>query len=622
MSYLPNRSRAEELGPKGEAQGQKFTINPDDAPIAIYEIDLSTLKFKWLNDYVSPLLGYTEQELLAVNIANLLDDSSKTTFQKNIVDSLEGKKTYFSTEVGVKAKNGTILWGLFNSKVIFRNGVPSSVLVFAQDRTESKKAEEAMRLSEEKFSKAFLNSPFGVTLTRFDDGTVMDANNAASNIFGYSIEEVVGRNSIPFWADSTHRQELINELSEKGAVRDRELVFKRKNGSLFNVNMSGSIIRINGQKCLLSTFIDITERKKAEEALKESEALYRTLFDNTEDGFMLLEPVFNDEGKASDFRFLKLNEAYEHQTGAKAADVLGKLASKVSPQLDPEIAMTSYKVVETGKSIHNETYNSYSRKWFDSYYFQFVNGSVGILFRDITERKNLEKQLQESERLAAIGQTAGMVGHDIRNPLQAIINELYIAEGTMIEVSKGNMPQAATDSLSFVQQQISYINKIVLDLQDYARRLTPDLSAVDLSQLFDNLFSTVAIPDNIKVNLVVGGTIIFWTDATFIKRALANLVTNAVQAMPKGGVLTLSAYKTKDTLVLTVSDTGDGIPESIKPDLFKPLMTTKAKGQGLGLAVVKRLVEALNGTVLVESEEGKGTQFIITLRNVKTSRCA
>ena len=98
-----------------------------------------------------------------------------------------------------------------------------------------------------------------------------------------------------------------------------------------------------------------------------------------------------------------------------------------------------------------------------------------------------------------------------------------------------------------------------------------------------------------------------------MQRALTNLVNNAIQSMPDGGELGLTAYKEENGVVISVSDTGKGIPEDVKLNLFKPLMTTKAKGQGLGLAVVKRLVEGLNGQVSFESEEGKGTKFIIEL---------
>jgi PAS domain S-box-containing protein len=241
-----------------------------------------------------------------------------------------------------------------------------------------------------------------------------------------------------------------------------------------------------------------------------------------------------------------------------------------------------------------------------------IVGARGII-SDLTERKVMEKQLKDSERLAAIGQTAGMVGHDIRNPLQAIVAELYLARKNMSQMPEGNERQEGLNSVAFVEDQVDYINKIVSDLQDYARPLNPEYSIVDLSSLLNSVFDTIALPDTIKLKVELGDNLTLKTDPTFVKRAVTNLVNNAVQAMPDGGELGVSVEKSTDCVAVCVSDTGVGIPDNVKASLFKPLTTTKAKGQGLGLAVVKRLVEGLNGNVRFESEQGKGTKFFIEL---------
>ena len=233
----------------------------------------------------------------------------------------------------------------------------------------------------------------------------------------------------------------------------------------------------------------------------------------------------------------------------------------------------------------------------------------GDLERLVLERT---KQLKDTERFAAIGETAGMVGHDIRNPLQAIVSELFLARQAMAD-TKDESVREALESINMIQEQVDYISKIVSDLQDYARPLKPEYADVDISDLLVKVFETIFFPDIVKLKVDVKGTVKLKTDATFIKRALTNLVNNAIQAMPNGGNLELTAYSKEKSVVITVADTGEGIPEAVKPNLFKPLMTTKAKGQGLGLAVVKRLVEGLNGQVSFESQEGKGTTFIIEL---------
>ena len=120
------------------------------------------------------------------------------------------------------------------------------------------------------------------------------------------------------------------------------------------------------------------------------------------------------------------------------------------------------------------------------------------------------------------------------------------------------------------------------------------------------------IPKNIKVSCNVEKTAkTIMVDGALLKRILGNLVTNAVQAMPNGGELTMRARQEAGNNVITVQDTGIGIPDKVKPKLFTPFFTTKSKGQGLGLAVVKRMTEALNGTVTFESKEGDGTTFIV-----------
>ena len=228
------------------------------------------------------------------------------------------------------------------------------------------------------------------------------------------------------------------------------------------------------------------------------------------------------------------------------------------------------------------------------------------IFQNFLERK-------ETERLVAIGQTAGMIGHDIRNPLQAIVSELYLAKQA-VSVSPHIADKAsALESISLIEEQTDYISKIVSDLQDFARPLKPEYSDVNLPQLVTSVFQTIRVPDNIMLKINVEGFPKIETDPTLIKRILTNLINNAIQAMPKGGNLELMACIKEGKAVITVGDTGQGIPEEIKPKLFTPLVTSKAKGQGLGLAVVKRIVEALNGSITFESEEDKGTKFIIKL---------
>jgi signal transduction histidine kinase/PAS domain-containing protein len=224
------------------------------------------------------------------------------------------------------------------------------------------------------------------------------------------------------------------------------------------------------------------------------------------------------------------------------------------------------------------------------------------------------KQLKDSERLAAIGQTAGMVGHDIRNPLQAIIGEVYLANSELATMPDSEEKANLLESLAMIKQNIEYMNKIVLDLQDFAKPLSPFAEETNIEQMIQELLTRNDVPANIQTSAKIESDAqIVTADSAYMKRILGNLISNAVQAMPEGGKLAVQAYREIDVVVITVQDTGVGISEDAKDKLFTPLFTTKAKGQGFGLAVVKRLTEALGGTVTFESQEGKGTKFAIKL---------
>jgi PAS domain S-box-containing protein len=246
--------------------------------------------------------------------------------------------------------------------------------------------------------------------------------------------------------------------------------------------------------------------------------------------------------------------------------------------------------------------------------------SIGIL-RDITERKKAEalalesaRKLKNSERLAAIGMTAGMVGHDIRSPLQAITGEVFLAKRELESLADGEVKGNLKESIDVIAEQATYINKIAADLQDYAKPLTPKLEELDLEKIIQAVLNSINIPENIKVTYSVSPSLArLVTDEAYLRRILQNLCINAIQAMPNGGKLTVKATERDSKAVISVKDTGEGIPEQLRSKLFMPLVTTKAKGQGFGLAVIKRMTEALGGEVTFESQVGKGTKFLVTL---------
>jgi signal transduction histidine kinase len=218
-----------------------------------------------------------------------------------------------------------------------------------------------------------------------------------------------------------------------------------------------------------------------------------------------------------------------------------------------------------------------------------------------------KKELEQAKRLAAIGETAAMVGHDLRNPLQAIINRLYLVK------RKTSLSKDVVDYMDDIEKETFYMNKIVSDLQDYGRLRKLNLGMHDLRILTEETLSIVEVPENIKVSLEIKNGFRLWVDIDLMKRVLTNLVKNALQAMPKGDSLRIRGLRLKDMAYISIIDVGQGISEETLPKLFQPLFTTKAQGQGLGLAVCKRIVEAHKGSIEVQSVEGKGSTFTVKI---------
>jgi signal transduction histidine kinase len=167
-----------------------------------------------------------------------------------------------------------------------------------------------------------------------------------------------------------------------------------------------------------------------------------------------------------------------------------------------------------------------------------------------------------------------------------------------------------------IEDQADYISKIVADLQDFSRPLKPFNEETELNNLIGGLLMTLDIDDGIKVICEVADDIQkVKVDPAYVKRILTNLIINAQQAMLNGGKITIAARKESGNCLISVEDTGEGIPEDIKPNIFQPLFTTKSKGQGFGLAVSKRLAKAMGGDLTFESEKGNGSKFILKLPN-------
>ncbi len=230
------------------------------------------------------------------------------------------------------------------------------------------------------------------------------------------------------------------------------------------------------------------------------------------------------------------------------------------------------------------------------------------------ELEQAQEKLIRSERLAAVGELASGVGHELRNPLNVIRNCVYLINMGL----EGNVTAEVEDTLKLLDLQVDISNKIVSDLLDFTRVKPPSRNLVNLNTMIQERVAWAAIPEKIAVSYDLSGeTPELFIDPEQVGRAFTNIINNAVQSMTSGGEFIISTGMEPTMAWVKFADTGCGIPPENLNKIFEPLYTTKPKGIGLGLAITKRMVEQNSGEILVESVVGKGTTFTLKLPLIK-----
>jgi signal transduction histidine kinase len=217
--------------------------------------------------------------------------------------------------------------------------------------------------------------------------------------------------------------------------------------------------------------------------------------------------------------------------------------------------------------------------------------------------------LEQAQKLAGIGQLTNMVAHDLRNPLQSISMATY---GLKKKLSS-NPDMDTSKLLNIIETSVKYSDKIVSDLLDYSREIRLEPSEFNLSQLVKEVLQSIEVPREVDVVNKIAEDIAMKADIFKLKRVFVNIIKNAVEAMPKGGILSLSSLTENGNLEVAFADTGVGISVDALEKMGKPLFTTKSKGMGLGFVISKRIVEAHGGSISVKSEVGKGTIIKVKL---------
>jgi signal transduction histidine kinase len=235
---------------------------------------------------------------------------------------------------------------------------------------------------------------------------------------------------------------------------------------------------------------------------------------------------------------------------------------------------------------------------------QSINGMLAEI-RDKT------LQLRKAEHLAATGQVAAMVGHDLRNPLTGISGATYYLK-TKLEARMSPRDKEMVDT---IESAVAHSDKIISDLLKYAEEMKLDLSETQPKYILNEALAHIKIPENVRVLDKTQEMLRIKCDREKMKTVFAKLLENALDAMPKGGTVAVESIEVKEGVAISISDTGCGIPDEVMRKLWSPLFTTKAEGMGLGLPICKRIIEAHGGTISAESSEGKGSKFTITIPN-------
>ena len=248
----------------------------------IWQVDQNAV-YTYVSPKIKDILGYEPKEVVGKTPFDLVSEDDTEKIAKTFVEIANKMEPFFGLENWNIHKNGSlVLLETSGIPIIDEKGQLAGYRGIDRDITERKKAEEALRLSEEKFSKVFRNSPNAVTITRLDDGAILEINESAVNFFGYSREEAIGRTSVDLkvWTNPDDRILFTKTLSSQGYVRNHEYTLRKKDGTKFIVSMSAEIMELQGQMCIVASFMDITSRKQMESKLERYSKNWKHLLKN------------------------------------------------------------------------------------------------------------------------------------------------------------------------------------------------------------------------------------------------------------------------------------------------------------------------------------------------------
>ncbi len=470
---------------------------------------------------------------------------------------------------------------------------------------ERDQAEADLRLSEEKFSKSFYASPNPMSLSVLATGELLDVNDSFLNLYGAERRAVIGQtaSSLNLWADLGDRAEMLNVLRQQGYLRNQEYRFRSAQGTLRTVLYSAETVQLNGQTCILSVSNDITERKAAEDALSESEQRFRTLVEQATDALFVVNP---------DGRLIDVNQEACHTLGYTRAELLQLTVTDIQKAVSMEALAQDWDL-EPGQAVTRE--GIHQRQDGSQFPVAVRLGRIDIggksvllaLARDITARKAME---EAQNRLAEIGELAAMIVHEVRNPLTTILMGLN-------SLQQLELPERSQKRLAFALEESERLKRLLNEILMYAREQQLDLEPLPIGPFLQKLqseFGHQPVAQSRQLHSVgLEQSEMVMGDRDRLTQVFINLLSNACEASPEGEDITCTLSVNTRTVDIQVHNGGDPIPSEILPQLMQPFFTTKSTGNGLGLAITRRIVEAHGGTITFTSTAAAGTTVTVQL---------
>jgi PAS domain S-box-containing protein len=586
-------------------------------------------RVRYANDAFFRMTGYAPAEVVGRSLHLLRCPDADPAALDRVRQALDAGRPV-RTELRNRKKDGTGYWvDLSLVPVPDPGGKVAHWVMIQRDVTDRKRAEDALRASEGRYRLLFDRNPHPMWVVDARSRRFLAVNDAAVHAYGYSRDEFLRLAS----ADLRPPDESSRLLSP-ATLEDEEFRppsvrrHRKKDGAVIDVEVASFALTLDGRPAELVLGIDVTERRRAEVALRRSEALFRAVFEGASAGFSLTDATG---------RFVALNPAFAALVGRPEAEVLGRSPAAFTHPDDWAAQTPLMAEVLAGRRDRFDALKRYVRPdgavvWAELS-FAAIRGADGRyeyglgVSVDVTERRKLEEQLRQAQKMEAVGQMAGGLAHDFNNLLTAVIGNLALAKLPPGDPSR--------PLLAAAEQAAVRAADLTRKLLGYARRNQLLPGPVDPHEAFAEVVGLLrrTLDPRIAIRVEVSpgcGPVL--ADPGLLNQALMNLCLNSRDAMPDGGTLTLSADRVDavpagpggeaipDTpggpfVRMSVSDTGCGMTDAVKSRIFDPFFTTKGvgKGTGLGLPMVHGIVKQHRGWVGCTSAPGRGTRIDLYL---------